>query len=383
MAGEPVTFGRGMKIRSSNRFSVGSRREELYARNPVIRRGKGPFVYDHDGNRFTDFDLMNGSLLLGHAPASITSTIKRWIGRGYAQGYASASHGMTSRLILEKLLVAEGYRAAGGEIFLYTDSVPMAVETLLNLSAAGEDRGTPLFVQGNREDTPPLYRVLPSLARQNNDLAAFKGARFVVVRCGERTNPAWIAEVAEYGSRYGVPLLADISSLDSFFHMCSLESWDDKFDALLMGNWIAAGLSIGVLMMRQSFLRALGGPDSLYERNALLIGEGQPSTYKLRAVQKCVTEVHGHGGLKALSDVYARFYDRLDMRLYEKTNGLIYLKNRGKEQGGYDRLRLQFLREGILLPRSETMNLSVSFAHSGEILARCAHRLNAHPAPGR
>ena len=383
MAGEPVTFGRGMKIRSSNRFSVGSGREELYARNPVIKRAKGPFVYDHDGNRFTDFDLMNGSLLLGHAPASITSTIKRWIGRGYAQGYASASHRMTSRLIIEKLLVAEGYKAAGSEIFLYTDSVPNAFDMLLNLSAGGEGRGTPLFVRGDSEQTPPPFRALPSLARQDNDPAAFRGARFIVVRCGERTNLAWIAEVAAYGSRYDVPLLADISSLDSFFHLCSLESWDDRFDALLMGNWIAAGLSIGVLVMKQSFLRSLGGSDSLYERNVLLIGEGQPSTYKLRAVQKCVTEVHGHGGLKALSDAYARFYDRLDTKLYEKINGLIYLKNRGKEKERYGRLRLQFLREGILLPRSETMNLSVSFAHSDEILARCAHRLNAHTAAGR
>jgi hypothetical protein len=352
----------------------------LYARNPVIRRGKGPFVYDHDGNRFTDFDLMNGSLLLGHAPASITSTIKRWIGRGYAQGYASASHRMTSSLILEKLLVAEGYDTAGSEVFLYTDSVPMAVETLLHLAKAKEDRGSPLLVSGDRGEST-LCSVLPSIARLDTD--AFEGAPFVVVRFGEKTNLSRIAEVAEYGSRHGVPLLADISTLDSFFHMRSLESWHHTFDALLMGNWVAAGLSIGVLMMKQSFLRALGGSDSLYESNALLFGEGQPSTYKLRAVQKCVTEVHNHGGLRALFDAYARFYERLDMRLYEKINGLIYLRNRGKEQGRYDRLRLQFLREGILLPRSETMNLSVSFAHSDEILARCAHRLNARSAPER
>ncbi len=49
-------------------------------------RGSGPFVWDSDGNKYIDFDLAFGSLILGHADESILKTIREASERGYLFG---------------------------------------------------------------------------------------------------------------------------------------------------------------------------------------------------------------------------------------------------------------------------------------------------------
>jgi hypothetical protein len=377
---EPFAFRKGQKILSSNPFSIREKTsgdEGLYARAPVVRRGKGPYVYDYDGNRYVDFDLMNGSLLFGHAPPRVTSTIKGWIGRGYAPGYESASHRTTSKLILEGLLVPAGYRVWGDEKFLYFDDLSVAVATLLNLTVSEANRGAPVFFHGGEDEVPSFYRFLPSRTKYGADLTAGKGTCFMIVRCGRCLGFERVAEIARYGRERGIPLLADISDIASFFHLQHVQNWCESVDALLMGNWITAGLPIGVLMAKQSFLHALGGLDSLYQDDAFLTGEGVPPNYKLRVVQRCVADLNRNGHLQTLMEKSERFYGGLDTKLFEKVDNLIYLKNRTILRGEYDRLRFRFLRGGFLLPRGSTGNLSISFVHSDELLARCARGLNA------
>jgi hypothetical protein len=376
---ERFTLRKGQKILSSNPFSIHedtSGDEGSYARAPLVRRVKGPFVYDYDGNRYVDFDLMNGSLLFGHAPPRITSTIKGWIGRGYAPGYESASHRMTSKLILEELLVPGGYRVEGDEKFLYFDDISTAVAALLNLRISGGNRGAPLFFHGGDDEVPFFYRFVPSCTRYGSDLTAGKEACFMIVRCGRCLDSERVGEIAQYGHEQGIPLLADLCDIASFFHLQHMESWCEKFDALLMGNWISAGLPIGVLMMKQTFVHALGGLDSLCQDEAFLTGEGVPPIYKLRVVQRCATDLTRNGHPQALLEKYERFCGGLDINVFENVGSLVYLKDRRIQREEYDRLRFRGLEGGLLLPRRSTSNLSISFVHSDELLVRCARGLN-------
>ncbi|GMT48545.1 MAG: glutamate-1-semialdehyde 2,1-aminomutase [bacterium] len=49
----------------------------------LTKRVKGAYIYDFDQNKFLDFCLNNGSMILGHAHPRVTRIIKNSISRGY------------------------------------------------------------------------------------------------------------------------------------------------------------------------------------------------------------------------------------------------------------------------------------------------------------
>ncbi len=59
--------------------------------NPLfIERGEGPYMYDADGNRFIDYVLSWGPLILGHAEASVVEAIIDQARRGSSYGAPTA-----------------------------------------------------------------------------------------------------------------------------------------------------------------------------------------------------------------------------------------------------------------------------------------------------
>ena len=54
-----------------------------------IDRGQGPYLYDVDGNRFIDYVLSWGPLILGHAPPPVVSALTRALSRGTSFGAPS------------------------------------------------------------------------------------------------------------------------------------------------------------------------------------------------------------------------------------------------------------------------------------------------------
>jgi glutamate-1-semialdehyde aminotransferase len=81
----PIRKGIGIIRRNKSSFTaaVFDRSEQLPVHIPPMKRAKGPYLYDYDENRYVDFELSRGSLLLGHAPAVLCSTLperyrKQW-----------------------------------------------------------------------------------------------------------------------------------------------------------------------------------------------------------------------------------------------------------------------------------------------------------------
>lgn len=56
---------------------------------PVIREGKGAFIYDVDGREYIDFLLSFGPLILGHADPEVVSAVVEAAGRGMSFGSLS------------------------------------------------------------------------------------------------------------------------------------------------------------------------------------------------------------------------------------------------------------------------------------------------------
>ncbi len=51
-----------------------------------VERGEGPYLFDVDGNRFVDYVLSWGPLILGHAPAQVVTAIANAAARGTSYG---------------------------------------------------------------------------------------------------------------------------------------------------------------------------------------------------------------------------------------------------------------------------------------------------------
>lgn len=68
--------------------------------NPLfIERGEGPYMYDADGNRFIDYVLSWGPLILGHAEPSVVAAITRQAQRGTSFGAPTALETELAELI--------------------------------------------------------------------------------------------------------------------------------------------------------------------------------------------------------------------------------------------------------------------------------------------
>jgi glutamate-1-semialdehyde 2,1-aminomutase len=59
--------------------------------NPIfINKAKGPFLYDEDGNRYLDYCLSWGPMILGHADKHVISDVKKVMSKGTSYGIPTA-----------------------------------------------------------------------------------------------------------------------------------------------------------------------------------------------------------------------------------------------------------------------------------------------------
>jgi len=66
-----------------------------------IERGQGPFLFDAEGNRYIDYVLSWGPLILGHAHPRVTEALKRAVDRGTSYGAPTALETQLAELVCE------------------------------------------------------------------------------------------------------------------------------------------------------------------------------------------------------------------------------------------------------------------------------------------
>ncbi len=75
-----------------------------------IERGQGPYLYDVDGNRYIDYVLSWGPLILGHAHPAVVEALKAAVERGTSYGAPTALETGLARLIQEAMPAIEMIR---------------------------------------------------------------------------------------------------------------------------------------------------------------------------------------------------------------------------------------------------------------------------------
>lgn len=76
--------------------------------NPLfIEKGEGPYLFDADGNRYIDYVLSWGPLILGHAHPDVVAALKRAAERGTSYGAPTALENDLAKLVCELVPSAE------------------------------------------------------------------------------------------------------------------------------------------------------------------------------------------------------------------------------------------------------------------------------------
>jgi len=79
--------------------------------NPLfIERGEGPYLFDVDGNRYIDYVLSWGPLILGHAHPQVVAALKRAVERGTSYGAPTRLETELAELVCEMVPSAERVR---------------------------------------------------------------------------------------------------------------------------------------------------------------------------------------------------------------------------------------------------------------------------------
>ena len=106
-----------------------------------IDRAEGPYIWDVDGNRYIDYVLSWGPLILGHAHPEVVEALHRAVKRGTSFGAPTALETELAELVCEMVPSAEQVR--------FVNSGTEATMSVLRLARAFTGRDKIIKLQGN------------------------------------------------------------------------------------------------------------------------------------------------------------------------------------------------------------------------------------------
>jgi hypothetical protein len=345
-----------------------------------MKRGKGPYLYDYDENRFVDFELGGGNLLLGHAPPRLTSVIKAWLGRGFSPGYSSASHRLLSKTIHEVI-----YNKSENDLqFIYSDSVYQAVAMILELFSAKGKCRRGVYVHNRKKNTqginatPIFYHSLQTsrfdeIKDLNTDITDC-----AIIQIDENVDMETVRDTLKWLNERSIPIIGDATKPSSFLHLTRVGKWYRGFDATICGSWLAAGLPFSAVIIHHPAILGTNGGEHSQRNLDLLLETGTPPQFKLKMVQRSVQTLQKLGGFSALLDKHKRFCLDLDKRYFQLCEGFVCFREDDRLISEYTELRLHLFRKGFLFPPVPARPLALSLVHSDELLEKSAHGINEH-----
>jgi glutamate-1-semialdehyde aminotransferase len=379
-------FKTGTRILSKARSSIFSRyvaceKEQGTSTFPlvVVKRGKGPYVYDYDGNRFVDFYMSAGSLLMGHAHPHITNVFKSWLGRGYAAGYLTASHELLAQRFFHLFLGNTPWKQDGLK-WIFVDSSAAAKNALFSLlSAIGYGENT-YFIGGegmrafdNRKVNDPVFlndlHSLGGLRPDKGDLVFFEF---------EASLPVHDVEVVfKRLHEKGVLIVTDETDFSSYLRFRAHQTLLSYIQARVFGPWTSSGFAFGAIAV-QAGLFENGGDTSIFTLpQKALSFVSSPPLHKIKAAITFTRLLENDGGIEGLVEKQNTFFRMLDPPYFEQIDSMIYVKwglNPAREFG---RCYSSFLKEGCYFPLLHNAPLALSYAHTDEVLNNCAAKLNS------
>lgn len=316
---------------------LGLEREYLlqnYARYPlVLARGKGPYVYDHNGKRYLDFITGIGVNALGHAHPRITKVIREQAGRlihtsnlyyHEFQGKLAERIARTSGL-QRTFFCNSGTEATEGAMKMLRahghNIHPEKIEIIsLENSFHGRTMGA-LSITGQHKYRKPFEPLLPGVRFvPGNDIAALE-ATF-----NERTCGILIEGIQGEGGIY--PISGEF--VRKARELC------DRYNALYVADEIQCGVGRPGVYYSYQLLEPTIAPDIMIAAKPL--GCGIPMgcvTANEKAAASIAPGMHGStfGGNALACRVALEFFDILDELLPQISAVGAYFRERLRDLG--------------------------------------------------
>jgi len=367
---------------------------------PFIRRGKGPYLYDHDENRYVDFCLGGGLLLLGHAHPGITKVVKGWMGRGYSQGYPTA----TGRLLAASL---RGFFSAEQATpiqddwrWCFFDSGYEASASLISILYRIGSRGRGCYITswgGKRASSlfhPYMGSILVPLSIDEVKSEGLEEYGYFILRCGRFSEKHLLNKLVRMLRDRGKLIISDESDFPSHVHFLKQIDNPVVLDGRVFGSWLCGGLSFGCLICREFLFSAFlkkekgsrraknhdvndGTKDGLNLLERLYGVSGLPPIFKVKAALRFLQLLKKSGGVERLSGLNRYFFSLLETKYFELIDDIIYLRNGVFSEERFVKLRHLMLERGLYIPVSLHDPFFVSLNHDEKLLSKCAGLMNS------
>jgi glutamate-1-semialdehyde aminotransferase len=368
---KPLHKGLGIIRRDNNTFCAAlfSLSGEFPIHMPPIKRGKGPYLYDYDENRYVDFELSRGSLLFGHAPPLLCSMMKSWLSRGYAGGFPIGAENMLEERISDLI----GCAVPGRWLFFQSEFEAAAALYYIMGRYFQRERGIVLGQPGTTSNGfLPFTGAMNMQHGSKRDPGRLEADwDFVVLSEGREAERDRTAEVACKVRKNGGLFVSDETDLARHARMRSGVSVYGEADIRVFGSYLSSGIPFGCIYFSELVKERMKGKPCYETFTDIASFSFSVPLYTVKSTLRSLDLLKKEGGMEGFLLKQKRFFSLLDGRYFDQDEGLVYLK-RGMLKKRYPMIRLDLLKRGIYLPLSADDPLIVSFAHTDELLKKYA-----------
>jgi len=345
---------------------------------PLMKRGKGPYIYDYDDNRFVDFYLSNGSLLLGHSHPGITKIIKSWLNRGYASGYMAASHEALSKRAFRMLSGKNLDNEFKEGKWIYYDSCHEAAWSVLYILNCIGYSGTGIYIAkyDKPENCSPFDNILiKKVDPKDLNTVNFTNLNFVIIRIDEKISKAQTNILLKMQNEKGLIIISDETGFECHVHGIHNRTLLNNPDMRVFGSWISCGLSFGCVYAKSRLFKKIQDHNNskLFQTTLL---NSVPPIYKIKAVIASLKILEKYGAVEGLLKKNKYFYGMLNNKYFCLIDGLVYEKQSNFLTKEYKKIHSELLEKGFYFPLSPVSPVFISYSHSNELLEESAVRIN-------
>ncbi len=376
-----------------------------------IERGQGPYLWDADGNRYIDYVLSYGPLILGHAHPDVGEAIQKAATRGTSYGAPTALETELAEIVCDMVPSAEQVR--------FVNSGTEATMSVLRLARAFTGRDKIVKLQGNYHGHADFLLVqagsgvatlglpdspgVPSAATQDTLTAPFNNLEAIEILFDEAgpdiaaviLEPVagnmgvvppvegYLAGLREICTQYGALLIFD--EVMTGFRVAlggAQEYYGITPDLTALGKVIGGGLPVGAYAGPREIMHTIAPVGPMYQAGTL---SGNPLAMTagiatLKALREPAVFDKMVERTTALCEGIGAAAEMADVRIYESQVGTMFsafftdqpvsnwdtvAKSDTKRFG---RFFHSMLKQGVYLAPSQFEAAFFSTAHTDEIV---------------